>query len=70
MSKRVVIPKNLDKYPDFPDGPEISSKKEFEFLVLKYKKEKKLEKQEQKEVLIQRQKFKKGSTLRSFNGQT
>ena len=44
MSKRVVIPKNLDKYPDFPDGQDILPKKEFEFLVLKYWKEKKLEK--------------------------
>ena len=48
MSKRVVIPKNLDKYPDFRDGQDILSKKDFEFPVLAYWKEKKLEKESRK----------------------
>ena len=69
MSKRVVIPKNLDKYPDFPDEQDILSKKDFEFLVLKYWKEKKLEKRAERRAYVEA-KFKKDSTLRSFNRQT
>ena len=51
MSKRVVIPKNLDKYHDFPDGQDILPKKDFEFPVLSYWKEKKLEKESRKTCL-------------------
>ena len=36
MSKRAVITKNLDKYPELQMDKTFYPKKDFEFLVLKY----------------------------------
>ena len=66
MSKRVVIPKNLDKYQDFPDGQETLSKEEFELLVLKYWKEKKLEKKKNERRAYVEAKIQERSNIREL----